>query len=128
MPKIRIISGTVGIKYTDEYGNERFAVKNASDGAFEVSKELARRFVDERRVAEYVGKVDEIHSDSEEDEDLTSKPNSELREIAEKLGGDTRNCKNKAQLIELIESLRSESGEDYDDEDELPDLSAADPE
>lgn len=127
MPEIRIISGTVGIKYTDEYGNERFAVKNASNGPFEVSKELARRFVDERKVAEYVRKSDGNYNDSEEDENLTSKPNSELREIAEKLGGDTRNCKNKAQLIELIESLRSESGEDYD-EDELPDLSAADPE
>ena len=58
---------------------------------------------------------------------LCYRTNSELREIAEKLGGDTRNCKNKAQLIELIESLRSESGEDYD-EDELPDISAAEPE
>lgn len=127
MPEIRIISGTVGIKYTDEYGNERFAVKNASSGPFEASKELARRFVDERKVAEYVRKSDGNYNDSEEDENLTSKPNSELREIAEKLGGDTRNCKNKAQLIELIESLRSESGEDYD-EDELPDISAAEPE
>ena len=127
MPEIRIISGTVGIKYTDEYGNERFAAKNASSGPFEVSKELARRFVDERKVAEYVRKSDGNYDDSEEDENLTSKPNSELREIAEKLGGDTRNCKNKAQLIELIESLRSESGEDYD-EDELPDISAAEPE
>lgn len=128
MPEIRIISGTVGIKYTDEYGNERFAVKNASDGPFEVSQELAKRFVNERGVAEYVGKVDEIQEYSAEDEDLASKPNSELREIAEKLGGDTRNCKNKAQLIELIDSLRNLSSEDYDDEGDLPDLSAADPE
>lgn len=128
MPEIRIISGTVGIKYTDEYGNERFAVKNASDGPFEVSQELAKRFVNERGVAEYVGKVDEIQEYSAEDEELASKPNSELREIAEKLGGDTRNCKNKAQLIELIDSLRNLSSEDYDDEGDLPDLSAADPE
>ena len=128
MPEIRITSGTVGIKYTDEYGNERFAVKNASDGPFEVSQELAKRFVNERGVAEYVGKVDEIQEYSAEDEELASKPNSELREIAEKLGGDTRNCKNKAQLIELIDSLRSLSSEDYDDEGDLPDLSAADPE
>lgn len=125
MSRIRVICGTVGI-----FSDGMFQTKTSADGFFDVSDETAERFV-ERGVAEYADSKAEtvetvVHEEPEQEEssDLSSMTNSDLKKMAEELGGDASHCKNKAQLIALVEELSADSDED----DELPPVwSAADP-
>lgn len=124
MSRIRVICGTVGI-----YINDMFTTKSAADGVFDVSDDVAERFVG-LGVAEYAdGKAETskpvVHEEpvQEEETDLYSLTNSELKKMVEDLGGDASHCRNKAQLVAFVQELQEE-----DEDDELPPVwSAADP-
>lgn len=119
MKKIKVKYGAVGV-----YISGMFVVKTALDESFDVDDKVAKKLIEDG-AAEYIGESETVEPAMREDEteDLSALPNSELKKIAEELGGDTSNCRSKAQLISLIEELRSE------EDDELPpDFSAADPE
>lgn len=129
MKNVKVIAGVVGIEWTDENGVVRTGTKEASDGVFSVDDKTAERLVAKGTV-EYVGYTAPAPAeepaeaaDESDEEDLAALPNSALKVMIEELGGDTRNCRNKTQLIELLEELRAEA-----DEEEPPCVSAADPE
>lgn len=134
MPKIKVTCGTVGIVLKDSDGNSRFTTRTSSDEAFDVSSEEARRFID-RGVAELVsGSLESAEEPAEakevprlDVEELSAMPNSELKKIAENMGIDTKNFRKKDDFIKAITDVIAEA-EESDEEDDLPDLSAADPE
>lgn len=138
MAKIKIIQGGCGIVYTDEHGNTRHALRTPEHGPFECDDIQAARLV-RLRVAEYVTDnqaapeppvASETGSEPEQitghldREQLESMDYNELKKLAADMGA-TPKGKKKGDLIDAIVAVEIEL---CDDEDELPDLDAADPE
>lgn len=145
MAKIRIIRGGCGIKYTDAHGVVRHALKTPEDGPCECHDDVAARLVGlgmaeyvytvddtpptekpAEQVEEQIADVDETesaaHLDAAQLEAMTVK---QLENLAGDLGVDVSKCKKKADYIAAI---IAEDIEVDDDDDELPELTAADPE
>ena len=147
MARIIVTRGGCGIKYTDDHGNARHALKTPESGAFECDDAQAERLVRmgvaayvTEKAAEPVAQADaqqEGQADgSQEPEKLTghldaaqleAMTNDQLKNLAGDLGVDITGCKKKADYIAAITAAEVEIG-DEDDGDELPDLGAADPE
>lgn len=120
---IKIIKGTYG--YMTENGTVK--PKTEKDGPFELTKEQEARLVG-LGVAEYVQEPqvdpgqDDIgetgHLDPEQLGELT---NAQLKELAEKMGIDTKKLTTKAKLIEAITAVDVIPGPAEDGEEETED-------
>ena len=152
MAKIRVIQGGCGISYKDEHGTARHTLKTPEHGAFECDDAQAARLV-RLGVAAYIPEQQATTEPSEdpaanskepgqtpgsESEKLTghldaaeleSWEYNELKKLAADMGV-TPKGKKKADLIDAIVAVEVELGDevDPDNEDDLPDLNAADPE
>ena len=140
MAKIKIICGGCGIQYTDANGSARHALKTPESGPFECDDAQAARLVT-LGVAEYVAaKVAEPapqadgsqepkkstgHLDAAQLETMT---NEQLKKLAADMGVDLTGCKKKADYIAAIVAAEVEPGDEDDPDNELPELSAVDPE
>ena len=140
MKAIIITRGTCGVKYTDANGCARYTTKTAADGAFEIDDAQAERFVS-LGVASYVGvkapapeTIPGTTEDAEEGEQLVGNIDAdqlgamsynELKKLAADMGVKPEGSK-KDDYIAAI--CAAEVEVDDEDEDELPDLNAADPE
>lgn len=139
MRKIRVTQGGCGIKYTDANGHERHTLKTSEHDPFECDDAQADRFVG-LGVAVYVG-VTKPAAPAEELGEATQKPetmtghfdaaqlesmtNEQLKNLAGDLGIDVTDCKKKADYVAAIVAVEVEAPAE---DDELPDLDAADPE
>jgi len=155
MAIVRVKCGGCGIKYTDDNGNARHALKSPENGPFECDDAQAARLVG-LGVAEYVGvqqkaedpksqpegqpeKSGETNQEPEKvmghrsAEDLEKMDYNDLKALAAEMGV-VPNGKKKADYIAAIVAVEVELGpevdpDDVDDPDnDLPDLTAADPE
>ena len=162
MATIKVKYGGCGIKYTDDHGAERHALKTPESGPFECDDAQAERLVS-MGVAEYVGPVwRELAPDEQQEEpaqepaepaqdpeepaqepekrmghlsaeDLETWDYNELKKLAADMGVVPEG-KKKADYIAAIVAVEVELGpevdpDDVDDPDnDLPVLSAADPE
>lgn len=152
MAKIKVIQGGCGISYKDEHGTARHTLKTPEHGAFECDDAQAARLV-RLGVAAYVTEQ-QVTTEPSEDPAANSKepgqtPGSESEKLTghldaaelesweynelKKLAADmgvTPKGKKKADLIDAIVAVEVELGDevDPDNEDDLPDLNAADPE
>lgn len=151
MIKIRVTRGGCGISYNDEHGTKRHALKTPEDGPFMCDEEQAERLV-RLGVAAYVtGKAPEVPQDPDADTDpdnqepekatghldaaeLESWDYNQLKKLAADMGV-TPKGKKKADLIAAITAAEVEPGNDTDpdegdgsEDDDLPELGAADPE
>lgn len=156
MAIIKVKLGGCGIKYTDAHGKERHALKTPESGPFECDDAQAERLVG-LGVAEYVGlqwkqeadpepQQDEPAPDQEPNqepdqepekvmghlsaEDLENWDYNDLKKLAADMGVKPEGQK-KTDYIAAIVAVEVELGnaEDLgDDDDELPELGAADPE
>ena len=138
---IKVTVGGCGIKYKDGNGVERHALKTPEDGPFECEIEQAKRLV-ALGVAEYASPmtipVEDAaqsgdatqaepvtgHLDAEQLEGMTNKA---LKALAEEMGLDVSKCTKKAEYIAAITAAEVEA-DDEDEDNDLPNLSAADPE
>lgn len=152
MAKIRVIQGGCGISYKDEHGTARHTLKTPEHGAFECDDAQAARLV-RLGVAAYVTEQQATTEPSEDpaanSKELGQTPGSESEKLTghldaaelesweynelKKLAADmgvTPKGKKKADLIDAIVAVEVELGDevDPDNEDDLPDLNAADPE
>ena len=151
MIKIRVTRGGCGISYNDEHGTKRHALKTPEDGPFMCDEAQAERLV-RLGVAAYVtGKAPEVPQDPDADTDpgnqepekatghldaaeLESWDYNQLKKLAADMGV-TPKGKKKADLIAAIAAAEVEPGNDTDpdegdgsEDDDLPELGAADPE
>ena len=141
MAKIKVTVGGCGIEYK-EANRARYVLKTANDGAFECDDAQAARLVS-LGVAEYAEKAPAAAPAAQPDaanqqdketvtghldpEQLATMTNEQLKNLAGDLGVDVTGCKKKADYIDAIVAVEVEAG-GIEDGDELPDLSAADPE
>lgn len=147
MAYIRVITGGCGIKYTDEHGNARHVLKTAENGPFECDDEHAERLV-KLGVAVYVlnkeeepvAPEEETAAPVEQQEEIIPETSGEhldpaqleemnyndLKKLAADMGVKPEG-KTKADYIAAIAAAEVEPGEE-DSEDELPELTAVDPE
>lgn len=141
MKAIIITCGTCGVKYTDANGCARYTTKTAADGAFEIDDAQAERFVS-LGVAKYATATEEAvqepetipgtNEDTEEGEQLVGHIDAdqlgamsynELKKLAADMGVKPEGNKKDDYIAAIC------AADVYaDDEDELPDLNAADPE
>lgn len=156
MRLIKVTRGGVGIKYTDAKGNARHALKTAEDKPFECDDAQAERLVG-LDVAEYVDELDceeeanapqnvdegdaqndaqngdgDGSEDGKSDDRLTAEAlekwdYNDIKALAADMGVNPEG-KKKGDYINAILSAQAEAETDEDDEDGLPNLSAADPE
>lgn len=151
MRKIRVTRGGCGITYTDAHGVKRHACKKPEDGPFECDDAQADRLV-RLGVAAYVAnKTPEAQQDPDAETDpdnqepekttghldaaeLESWDYNQLKKLAADMGA-TPKGKKKADLIAAITAAEVEPGNDMDpsdgdggEDDEPPELGAADPE
>lgn len=149
MRKIRVTRGGCGISYEDEHGTKRHALKTPEDGPFMCDEAQAERLV-RLGVAAYVtGKAPETPQDPDADTDpdnqeqekatghldaaeLESWDYNQLKKLAADMGV-TPKGKKKADLITAITAAEVTPGNDTDpgdgsEDDDLPELGAADPE
>ena len=152
MAKIKIIQGGCGISYKDEHGTARHTLKTPEHGAFECDDAQAARLV-RLGVAAYVteqqatteptkdptagskepeqtpGSKPEKTTGHLDREQLESMDYNELKKLAAEMGAEPAG-KKKADLIDAIVAVEVELGDEVEpsDEDDMPDLSAADPE
>ena len=151
MIKMRVTRGGCGISYNDEHGTKRQALKTPEDGPFMCDEAQAERLV-RLGVAAYVtGKAPEVPQDPDADTDpgnqesekatghldaaeLESLDYNQLKKLAADMGV-TPKGKKKADLIAAITAAEVEPGNDTDpdegdgsEDDDLPELGAADPE
>ena len=147
MKKIRVTRGGCGIAYTDAHGVKRHALKMPEDGSFECDDAQADRLV-RLGVAAYVTeKAPEAQQEPEENEDqdpqepakttghldaaeLENWEYNQLKKLAADMGV-TPKGKKKADLIAAIAAVEVTPGneaEPDDEDDNPPELGAADPE
>lgn len=144
MKKIKVICGGCGIAYTDAHGVKRHALKMPEDGPFECDDVQADRLV-RLHVAVYVTeKAPEAQQEPEETEDqepakttghldaaeLESWEYNQLKKLAADMGV-TPKGKKKADLIAAITAVEVTPGDEVepdDEDDNPPELGAADPE
>lgn len=138
MVKIKVIRGGCGISYKDEHGAARHALRTAEDGPFECDEQQASRLVslgvaeyaDEQQAAasataEATPQGDEPITGTLDPDQLKDMSLTQLKELAADMGADVKGCKSKSDYINAITALETEAG---DEDDDLPDLGAADPE
>lgn len=137
MAKIRVIRGGCGISYKDKNGTARHALRTPEHGPFVCDDAQAARlvslgvavYVNEQQAAPEpkadpaVGGEPEKTTGHLDPEQLEAMEYNELKKLAADMGV-TPKGKKKADLIEAITAAEVEPG----DEDELPELGAADPE
>ena len=148
MRTIKVTRGGGGIEYTDANGIKRHALKTPADRPFECDDAQAERFV-RLGVAEYVDELggkeenNEPQNDGEDggqdgseddktDDRLTAETlekwgYNDLKALAADMGVNPEG-KKKGDYINAILAAQDATETDEDDEDELPSLSAADPE
>ena len=156
MARIKVTRGGCGIQYTDAHGNARHALKTPESGPFECADAQAARLV-ELGVADYVNDLgwrqvadpapkpevqEETGEPSQEAEKATGHLDAEqlagmdyneLKKLAFDMGVEPKG-KKKSDYIAAIVAVEVELGpevdpDDVDDPDnDLPVLSAADPE
>lgn len=147
MKKIRVTRGGCGIAYTDAHGVKRHALKMPEDGPFECDDAQADRLV-RLGVAAYVtAKAPEAQQEPEENEDqdpqepakttgyldaaeLEGWEYNQLKKLAADMGV-TPKGKKKADLIAAITAVEvtpDDEVEPDDEDDNPPELGAADPE
>lgn len=147
MKKIRVTRGGCGISYTDAHGVKRHALKMPEDGPFECDDAQADRLV-RLGVAAYVtAKAPEAQQEPEENKDqdpqepaettghldaaeLESWDYNQLKKLAADMGV-TPKGKKKADLIAAITAVEVTPGNEVepdDEDDNPPELGAADPE
>lgn len=136
--RIKITRGGCGIKYTDEHGNARHALKTPEDGAFDCEAEQAERLVG-LGVAEYVGEEPVAQADAQQVSGhldaaaLEEMDYNELKKLAADMGVVPEG-KKKADYIAALVAVEVEAdGEEETDGEEdpdndMPELNAADPE
>lgn len=141
--KIKIKYGGCGIKYKDDNGVERHALKTPEDGPFLCEIEQAKRLVG-LGVAEYVGEPAQApenptgqtddnkgtgitgHLDAAE---LETWDYNALKKLAADMGVEPVGGKKKENYIAAIVAAEVEfDPQDEDGDDDLPNLNAADPE
>lgn len=151
MALIRVILGGCGIAYKDAAGNMRHVLKTPQDGPFECEDKHAASLVKMGRAA-YVQQPQQEPEQPEpsansgessgdsgklvghlEPAELELMTVENLKKLAADIGLDISQCKKKADFVAAIAAVEVEVDaegieEDPDDEDALPDLSAADPE
>lgn len=147
MAVIKVTLGGVGVKYTDVHGHARYVLKTREDAPFECDDKLAESYV-RQGVAEYVVKpqIEDAQQDDAtsgvpsgdsgkmtghlDPEELESMTVENLKKLAADMDLDVSACKKKADYVNAIAAVEVEIEEAavLDDDDELPDLSAADPE
>ena len=135
---IKIISGVYG-----HYTGGRVVPKDKNDAPFELPSDEEARLVN-AGVAEYVGRpahvtvhVDPSHDEQDQEgeklishfepSDLELMPYNELKKLAKDIGINPIGMK-KADLVQAIAEVEVEPGPLYDSEDDVPDLTVADPE
>lgn len=132
--KIKIKAGGCGVKYKDENGVERFALKTPEDGAFNCEIEQAKRFV-ALGAAEFVadgdskalkgGKVSG-HLSAEQLEEMNY---NELKKLAADMGVKATGNKKENYIAAIVAAeVEADADDVVDDADDLPDLGAVDPE
>ncbi|WP_278941887.1 hypothetical protein [Anaerotruncus colihominis] len=151
MIKIRVTRGGCGISYNDEHGTKRHALKTPEDGPFMCDEAQAERLV-RLGVAAYVtgraleapqGPDADTDPDNQEPEKTTGHLDAaelegwdynQLKKLAADMGV-TPKGKKKADLIAAITAAEVTPGNDTDpgeddgsEDDDLPELGAADPE
>lgn len=147
MKKIRVTCGGCGIAYTDAHGVKRHALKMPEDGPFECDDAQADRLV-RLGVAAYVtAKAPEAQQEPKENEDqdpqepakttghldaaeLEGWEYNQLKKLAADMGV-TPKGKKKADLIAAITAVEVTPGNEVepdDEDDNPPELGAADPE
>lgn len=130
MKFIKVIAGGVSVKRTDENGNARYELKTEQDKPFECTDEQAERFVG-LGVAEYVGQQEKEPEKGHLDaSDLETWDFNEIKKLAADLGVKPAG-KKKADYIAAIVAEEVEFdtlADDFEDDDELPDLGVIDPE
>lgn len=124
---IQIIKGTFGY-----YNGRKVIPITEADGPQKFDDELEARLVKEG-VAKYIGEQDEPaeqpapdHGDEapEYDEDMKL---DELKEVAARYGVDASAMRKKADVIAAIEAAKAEQPDDGTDDEEPPQIGAADP-
>lgn len=143
MAKIKVKRGGCGIEYTDANGLKRHALKTPEHGAFECDDAQAAHLVG-LGVAEYVGAVitstpaEPMSGEAAETSgkltghldaaDLELMDYNDLKRLAADIGVKPEGQK-KADYIAAIAAAEVEVDQEaIVDEDDMPDLSAADPE
>lgn len=144
MATIKVTRGGCGINYTDANGNARHTLKTPEHGPFECDNAQAARLV-RLGVAEYVGNpapvkvhVEPVQGEQDQEGEelayhidvsaLELMPYNELKKLAKDMGINPVGMK-KADLVQAIAEVEVEPGEPlYDSEDDVPDLTVADPE
>ena len=144
MKKIRVLYGGCGIKYTDANGNARHALKTAENGPFECDDAQADRlvklgvaaYVEEEKAAQPVdpSEPSQTLSGHLDAADLEKWDYNDLKALAADMGVKPASQK-KADIIAALVAVEVEvdaedavEDPDAEDPDELPELSAADPE
>lgn len=133
---IKIKYGGCGIKYTDDNGMARYALKTPEDGVFECEIEQAKRLVS-LGVAEYAAEQKDEAKDQAGDklaghldaEQLEAMNFNDLKKLAKDMGVNPAD-KTKAGYIAALVAVEVEVDDEdaVEDPDDLPDLDAADPE
>lgn len=155
MAKIKIICGGCGINYTDEHGNARHTLKTPESGPFECDDAQAARLVNlgvaavyvegigwqkvgdtvsfaDAQQAETVEPSQETEQETEattghlDEKELAKMDYNELKALAAEMGV-TVSGKKKSDYIAAIATAEVEV-DDEDDGNDLPELTAADPE
>lgn len=149
MARIKVICGGCGIQYTDANGNARHALKTPESGPFECDDAQAARLVS-MGVADYVNDLGwravasapqpETQAEEEPEEiqeteqetghldaaELEKWDYNELKALAADMGVNPKG-KKKSDYIAAIVAAQVEI-DDEEDPDDLPELSAVDPE
>jgi len=145
MKKIRVTRGGCGIAYTDAHGTKRHTLKMPEDGPFECDDAQADRLV-RLGVAAYVTTKEPDKTEDGSDQDPGETPDTQtghlsaedlekwdfnvLRKLAADMGV-TPKGKKKADLIAAIAAVEVTPGDEVepdDEDDNPPELDAADPE
>lgn len=151
MIKIRVTRGGCGISYEDEHGTKRHALKTPEDGPFMCDEAQAERLVCLGVAAYVTGRALEAPQDPDADTDpdnqepekttghldaaeLEGWEYNQLKKLAADMGV-TPKGKKKADLIAAITAAEVTPGNDTEhdegdgsEDDDLPELGAADPE
>ena len=122
---IQIIKGTFGY-----YNGRKVIPITEADGPQKFDDELEARLVKEG-VAKYIGEPGETASTNtaadeapEYNEDMKL---DELKEVATRYGVDASAMRKKADVIAAIEATKAEQPDDGADDEEPPQIGAADP-
>lgn len=127
---IQIIKGTFGY-----YNGRKVIPITEADGPQKFDDELEARLVKEG-VAKYIGELGETAEQPApapgDDADETPEYNEdmkldELKEVATRYGVDASAMRKKADVIAAIEATKAEQPDDGADDEEPPQIGAADP-